>query len=227
MLIRVSFGFIVWDPHISNLKSKIFLWWLIKTRPKKNLRGKIHSKIYFLIYSKLERKSQTSQEWVDFVLTDLMFMKEQGWIFMKRWHNVYFELRSQPSPSFKAHPLSFEQGSLHTGGLVAYRPLSIPGHWVDDVFFRPNCKKQLYWWSCNIVRKKNTLMMKNHIDRARKHTCIDSHWWCEFRKLTEQRDQHQHIPENRRWLDSKPENRIVLKQYWKDTLFKLRPKHAV
>ena len=51
---------------------------------------------------------------------------------MKRWHNVYFELRSQPSPSFKAHPLSFEQGSLHTGGLVAYRSLSIPGYigWI-------------------------------------------------------------------------------------------------
>ena len=41
-------------------------------------RQKIQSKIYFLIYSKLERKSQTSQEWVDFVLTDLMFMKETG-----------------------------------------------------------------------------------------------------------------------------------------------------
>ena len=41
-------------------------------------RQKIQSKIYFLIYSKLERKSQTSQEWVDFVLTDLMFMKEAG-----------------------------------------------------------------------------------------------------------------------------------------------------
>ena len=41
-------------------------------------RQELQSKIYFLIYSKLERKSQTSQEWVDFVLTDLMFMKETG-----------------------------------------------------------------------------------------------------------------------------------------------------
>ena len=37
-------------------------------------RQKIQSKIYFLIYSKLEQKSQTSQEWVDFDLTGLMFM---------------------------------------------------------------------------------------------------------------------------------------------------------
>ena len=41
-------------------------------------RQKIQSKIYFLIYSKLEQKSQTSQEWVDFVLTDQIFMKKQG-----------------------------------------------------------------------------------------------------------------------------------------------------
>ena len=46
-----------------------------QTPPQKELeRQKIQSKIYFLIYSKLERKSQTSQEWVDFDLTGLMFM---------------------------------------------------------------------------------------------------------------------------------------------------------
>ena len=61
-----------------------------------------------------------------------MFMKETGLIFLEKVAQCLFESRSQPSPPFKAHPLSFEQGSLHTGGLVAYRSLSIPGYigWI-------------------------------------------------------------------------------------------------
>jgi len=68
---------------------------------------------------------------------------------MKRWKNVYFELRSQPSPSFKAHPLSFEQGSLHTGGLVAYRSLSIQSSVISVSIFQ----EIVVDWIQNIVQR--------------------------------------------------------------------------
>ena len=99
---------------------------------------------------------------------------------MKRWHNVYFELGSQPSPSFKAHPLSFEQGSLHTGGLVAYRTLSIPGH-IGLIMFL-----------------SGQFARNDHIDDEEPYKSNYSHCLWEFRKLTKQRDLHQHIPGNRR-----------------------------
>ena len=89
---------------------------------------------------------------------------------MKRWHNFYFELGSQPSPPFKAHPLSFEQGSLHTGGLVAYRSLSIPGHCWMDYVLSGQIARNIYIVDHAILQERITLMMRNdtkaiiHID---------------------------------------------------------------
>ena len=67
----------LYETLTSQSKSKIqdFFMMVDQTSSQKELeRQKIQSKIYFLIYSKLEQKSQTSQEWVDFDLTGLMFM---------------------------------------------------------------------------------------------------------------------------------------------------------